>query len=475
MRTLVMGLAAVLATPSAAIASRTQAFEPSADDRFDVEYEGPRVDEPWWTLFDGDELSSLVEQGLAGNRDMAAAWGRVEQAEARTVQTLSPVLPTVSFDLSESTSPYDSLGFQFGGLPSTSGEGADDTPEVYHSGSAMLNVRVPLNLWDGSLSAIHASRYDEAASEGDGEAQAMALASRIAGAYFDILTAREQVGVVEEQVETHVALLELTQLRYEHSDASGLDVLQQKQQLAATQAMLPQARSTKRSQENQLAALLGGTAAVEVRASSLPDLPTAPGTGTPADLLRNRPDLRASSARLVSARSRKLASIGALAPSLSISGSVGTQMIYFEEMDTQQTWGLGASLSIPIFQGARNWAALAEASAGQRAAADTHSQTVLQAIGDVENAFIREGETAEQLTAHLAQLDAAQLTFEESRRQYAAGLTSYLTVLTALTSQQQAELSVLSTRRSLLDSRVRVYESLGGAWTDSLSATAGGR
>jgi outer membrane protein, multidrug efflux system len=475
MRSMVLSLVAALAVPASAVAARIEAYQPSDGDRFESEIEGTAVNEPWWTVFADDELASLVEQGLTGNRDLAAAWGRVEQAQARTVQTLSPVLPSVSFDVLESTSPYDSLGFQFGGLPSGPGGDADDDPEVYHSGSAMLNVRVPLNLWNGTLSAVHASRFDAAASEGDGEAQAMALASRIAGAYFDVLAAREQVQIVRGQIEAHDALLELTQLRYRQSDASALDVLQQKQQQASTQAMLPQARVTLRTQENQLAALLGRSEPVTVLGSSLPNLPPAPATGTPADLADNRPDLRASDARLVAARSRKDAAVGALAPSLSLSGNVGTQLIYFDELDTQETWGLGASLSIPLFQGARNWAALIEARAGQRVAADSHSQAVLQAIGDVENAVVREQETAEQLRAHQAQLDAARLAFDESRRHYESSLTSYLTVLTALSSQQQAELSVLSTRRSLLDARIRLYESLGGAWTDGLSATAGGR
>lgn len=481
---------ATLALPGIASAARIEAYEPAAGDRFEMEQRGVALDEPWWTFFDDDELTHLVEEGLAGNGDMAAAWGRVEQAQARTVQTLSPVLPSVSFDVLGSTSPYDSLGFSFGGFPKVEcpeypdvpgiewpecEEDTTENPAVYHAGSAMLNVRVPLALWNGTLSAVHASRYDAAASEGDGEAQALALASRIAGAYFDVLAAREQVHIVQGQIEAHGALLELTELRYHQSDASALDVLQQKQQQASTQAMLPQARATLRTQENQLTALLGRRAPVTVLESSLPDLPPAPATGTPADLADNRPDLRASDARLVAAQSRKDAAAGALAPSLSLSGNVGTQLIYFDELDTQETWGLGASLSIPLFQGTRNWAALIEARAGQRVAADSHSQAVLQAIQDVENAVVREQETTEQLRAHQAQLDAARLAFDESRRHYESSLTSYLTVLTALSSQQQAELSVLSTRRNLLDARIRLYESLGGAWTDGLSATDGGR
>ena len=63
--------------------------------------------------------------------------------------------------------------------------------------------------------------------------------------------------------------------------------------------------------------------------------------------------------------------------------------------------------------------------------------------------------------------------YTEARALYAGGLTTYLTVLTALNTRHQSQLNVLSAHRDLIDARIDLYEALGGPWTDSLSAGRG--
>lgn len=475
MRGTTMALTALLvATGSVQAGASGPAFEgPDEQDRFVEQRDGTPLGQPWWEGFHDDELTRMIDEGLLANGDVQAAFMRVEQAQAAAQLSLVPILPSVSFDVSESTAPYDSLGFQMGGIPSAPGE--DDPPEVYHTGSAMLSGRIPLTIWGGSIPSYRAGRLDAAASEGDGEAQALRLAGSIARAYFDVVAAREQLQLIQVQIETNRALLEITELRYLTSEATGLDVLQQRQQLAATEALVPQARSLARTRQQQLTVLLGRQVDQEatVTRAELPQLPVDPDSGVPLDLLANRPDLRASGRRLEAAGARKNASIQSFLPGLSLSGQVGTQAMYVEELETQETWGVGATLSIPLFQGTTNWANFVQARSATRSATATHEQAIRQAVQEVEGALVREEETRAQLEAYTRLLEASRLAFTEAQQRYAAGLTSYLTVLTAINSQQQAELNVLSAHRDLIDARITVHESLGGPWTTGLST--GGR
>jgi len=303
----------------------------------------------------------------------------------------------------------------------------------------------------------------------------VALAGNIARAYYDVVAAQEQLALLHGQIETNRALLELTELRYLTSEATGLDVLQQRQQLAATEALVPGARALARTRQQQLTVLLGRDVDDEatVSAAQLPGLPPDPATGRPLDLLDNRPDLKASGLRLQAAGARKNASIQSFLPGLALSGQVGTQAMYVDEMETQETWGVGATLSLPLFQGTANWASFVEARAAAGSATATHEQAVRQAVQQVEGALFNEQEVGAQLDAYRRMLEASQLAFTEARERYAAGLTNYLTVLTAINAQQQAELNVLSAHRSLIDARIAVHESLGGPWTAGLST--GGR
>ena len=86
-------------------------------------------------------------------------------------------------------------------------------------------------------------------------------------------------------------------------------------------------------------------------------------------------------------------------------------------------------------------------------------------FAEVEAALVQETRQRELLTAYDAQLEAATLTFEESRQQYLAGLTNHLSVLTALQGQLQAELNVITARRDVIGARIQLHQALGGSWT----------
>ncbi|MBT3223133.1 MAG: TolC family protein, partial [Proteobacteria bacterium] len=116
----------------------------------------------WWVDFGDEHLNELMSTGMANNHDLQAGWSRVEQARAVSTQNLSAFLPVVGFDVSANTSPYDSLGFQFGGLPR---DPTAETPDVYHTGSAMLSARVPLDVWGRDVLNHRASRFDLLAAE----------------------------------------------------------------------------------------------------------------------------------------------------------------------------------------------------------------------------------------------------------------------------------------------------------------------
>jgi outer membrane protein, multidrug efflux system len=484
-----LGITLALAgSAQAAPRDRAAAARPLLDETFSAGSTDPVSHEPWWTTVEDPVLAALIDEGLSGNGDLQAAWDRAVQADARAASSLAGVLPSASLDAGVNLAPYDSLGFSFGGFPEMEWpefpdipgiewpefeEDATEDPDVYWTGQVMASVRVPLDLWGTAIPTHQAGRFDAQAAEGDAAAQALSLATRIAGAYYDVVAARQQLAIVQRQLQTNEALLEITELRFEQSEATALDVLQQRQQVAATQSLLPQARQVATTREQQLAVLLGRnpTDDLGLALTELPGPGPLPATGSPLDLTDNRPDLRAAADRLDAAWHRKDGAIRSFLPSLALTGQAGMQWNHLTEYDSQNTWGAGVSLSLPLFEGTRRWQGLREARAGEDEAVHLYRQLLLGAVQQVEGALVAETGQRAQLTALRAQRGAATTAFEESRARYAAGLTSYLTVLLALTTQQQAELSVLQAERAVLDTRIQLHESLGGRWTETLSGS----
>lgn len=458
-----------------------------------------RADESdeWWTSLEDPALNGLVVEALEANHDIGAAQARFHAAAGVTLQSLSPLLPTASFDVGLSAVPTSAATFQTSsGLETAFGELAmlkalhpevfgpppdpddddDDSPDHAWNGSALLNFGLGIDL-GRSVTSLRASQLDAAAAKHDRDGVARAIVQQVVSAWLDVRTSRARIALIEGQIETNTNLLEITRARFIGSDARGLDVLQQQQQLAATKALLPQAQQILRLREVQLATLLGRNPSDPglPTDAGLPPLPAAPGVGTPADLMTTRPDLASASNRYLSARNRVASSALSFAPTFRLTGNVGYQLRWFEEWDSQETWGFGAAVSVPIFGGLLRHGQLKQAMASRDAAARSLSSAAQTAQAEVESALIREETHADRLVALSDQLQSARVAYEESSRQYASGLVNYLTVLTSLASWQAAELNQLQAQRDVLGARVDLHTALGAPWVARLNSAGGAR
>ncbi|MEE9386147.1 MAG: TolC family protein [Nannocystaceae bacterium] len=421
----------------------------------------------WWQTFDDSLLDALVEQGLEHSYELAVALGRIEEADAVLHQALAPLLPRLSWDTAVNVAPLDSLGFQFGGGSSggggaAPGQGGGDLPSLYYMGSSALNLSIELDVAGRKVLARRASQRDLAASHHDRDDAARRLVASIVSAYYDIVTSRAQKVVVVRQLDTSIELLELTELRFRMGQANAGEVLQQRQQLASARTLLPRARIQERAFEHRLALLLAQSQArVVATAVSLPELGPRPAAGRPGDLLATRPDLRAAAERLEGARRRERSARRDFAPSLRLSGQSGMQFIDLGDVSTQWFWGVGATLSVPIYNGAVTLHRLRQRQAQTRTLGHQLSAATLAAAAEVDDAWSRETQQSEVLTATRSQSRAADEAFAEAKRRYRDGLGAYLGVLAALQAAHQAELSVITAQRDLIAARIQLHLALG--------------
>ncbi len=401
----------------------------------------------------------LIDEALTSNHDLAAVREAAEVARQAAAGARSVLLPGASLDGAWSTSNTASLtaqGFQTQGLPDT-----------YQSASLSLGATWLVDVFGGARLSWRASRWDAEAARGDLQAAELSVASGVAGAWYDLLAAREQEAIAERRVAASDELLELVELRYERGDASALELLQQRQEAASTRTSLPSAQLAVRASETVVAVLVGRSPTDPVpSAASLPDLGGAPSVGAPADLVDARPDLRAAQADLEAAEARQRAASRAFAPTIAASAFTGQTGRYFDDWSTTESWTVGASASLPLFSGGANLAGFQAARAATSASEHAMASAFLSAVQDVEIALASEAQTRATASAAATQLQAAQLAFDEARRQYADGLTSYLTVLSTHQALRGAELTDLSARRDVLSARISLLDALGAGLTE---------
>jgi len=442
---------------------------PAADEQWSQGDSSSMDGAPWWHSFGDSILDDLMMEGMQASPDLAGAWDRVVQADALAGQLMAGLMPVVTADGVIAHAPTESLSFGVG-YPTQFEQ------DVYSQGSLGLNASMAVDLFGRTATAWRAGRYDAEAVRGDKDAVALSLSIRIAQAYFDLVEARELVTLTQEQLTTNEAILELTSMRYQTSgDSTGLDVLQQRQQTESARTRVPQAELNEALASQRIHLLLGQRASrsPHVSTQALPDLPPQPNLGSPADLLDNRPDLKAAADRLDAARLSKTSATLALTPSIGASGGVGQQFISIEELDWQDTWSVGMTASVPLFNGGAIYNGVREAKASERAAARSVQSALLTAMQEVEGALEQERRQQAVLDATRSQLAAAQDAFVDARGRYGQGLIDYQQVLTSLTALQGAQQSELSARRDLLNVRISLHQSLGGTWTRQASTSSG--
>jgi NodT family efflux transporter outer membrane factor (OMF) lipoprotein len=451
------------------------------------------VDPHWWDLFGDPELTSLEGRVAAANLNVRLATVRLLESRSQRQITGADQFPTLQgdgsytrqevsqkgvlslFGSSSSGSSFGSTASSANGVTGRSG----GIPNSVTGGRAVP----PFNLWQYGFDASweldlwgRVRREVEGADasvEASSDARRNALLSvlaEVARDYVQLRGIQTQLGIAHDNIRTEQESLSLSQDRARAGLTTDLDVVNAAAQLASTQAQVPQLEQQQAQTINALSFLLGeapGTLEAElVSAKPVPPVPPRVPIGLPSELARRRPDIRQAEAQLHAATADIGVAVADFYPKITLDGSIGLQALKFKDLGNwnARQYGLGPTISLPIFEGGRLRATLALRRVEQQEAALNYQQTVLQAWHDVDNA----------LTAYAAEQkrrDALQEAVVENRRavdlsrqRYTQGVADFLNVLDAERSLLQAQQQLADSTTTVSQNLVQLYKALGGGW-----------
>ncbi|MCF7847714.1 MAG: efflux transporter outer membrane subunit [Kiritimatiellales bacterium] len=410
----------------------------------------------WWESFQSLELNGLIDEALTNSPTLRQSWARLAQAEAIAVKTGAP--------------RYPELGYA-AGASATRRSSVDHGHTTINDYSLGLAANYEVDLWGRIKSETEAAALDREASREDVNTAAITLASQVALRWSGIVSQRLQTDVIRRQLESNKTSLELVELRFRKSQSNALDVYQQRQSVAATEALIPLADLREGLLANELAALLGRTdfQSLEIADSNLPMVgEKIPATGIPADVLANRPDVRRAGLRLQSTDWSVGAARADRLPAIRLSASAEYTDSSLSDLFDNWYANLAASLTGPIFDAHRRKAEVerVRAVADERLAA--YRETVVNAIKEVEDALVSEQKQRKYIVALDRNLAMSRNAYDEALNRYRNGLSEYLPVLVQLVSLQNLERTRVEAQYTLLQYRINLFRALGGSWTDEL-------
>lgn len=416
----------------------------------------PTEDLPrWWNRFGDPVLARVIERALANSPDTKAALARVREARARRNSQESTLFPTLDAGASTQSRTSDRDGGETRSGTSYAA-GLDTAWEVDLFGRRRSQVEVAaanLGVAEETMHSVHA-----------------ALAAEVATAYTQLRTNENRLGVLRRTVATREETAQLATWRRQAGEADALEASQAMSSLESARAALPSLEQAIAQGRNRLAVLAGespGALDVVLGDSTLiPNPPASVATGIPADVVRQRPDVRVAGYRMLAAAAATKAARAERFPSLRISGSVGIDTVdrvrWFDPESSAAS--LVAGVTAPVFDAGRIRSDIEASEALETQAAEDYRASVLAALGEVEDALIACRRTGERLVSLEKATRLAREADELARQRYQAGEIDFLDVLDSQRTLLGLEDSLLTTRTDRTTAYIRLYQALGGGW-----------
>ncbi len=460
------------------------------------------VDPNWWRVFKDPVLTGLMRRVAASNLDVRASTFRLAQSRAQRGVTGAGLYPTLNGNLSytrERISPNGVaalFGGGAGGSPATGNNGSGSSTQTSSNGlggrqgaipSSVGGTSIPpfdlfqggfdasweLDLWGRVRRQVEAA---DAAIDASVEARRQLLIaslSELARDYIQLRGTQEMLSIARANLKSAQESAGLTRERASGGLATDLDVAQALAQVENTAATIPQYEQQIAQGINAISLLLGAPpGALSAELSPKKPVPPAPPTvpiGLPSELVKRRPDIRQSEAQLHAAVADIGAAEAAFFPTVTLSGSAALQATQFKTWGniSSATYGLGPSLTLPIFEGGRLRRTLELRKAAEREAAVNYQRTVLGAFHDVDNALIAYRTEQRRRERLAAQVTQARRQLDLARQQYRSGLSNFLDVLTAQRTVFSAEEQLANSTALVGTNLVALYNALGGGWETS--------
>ena len=416
------------------------------------------VEEKWWTLYGDATLDELVATALARNPDVEFAIARIEESNAQLREAGAAFLPEIDGGLNATRSRV-SAGTAFPNPP----------PLVRNDVRLQLTTSFELDFWGRLRRGVEAARSLALGTRYSREVVALTLEGLVAQTYFTVRALDTQIAYSAATLAARRESVDVVGARVKGGLASELDSNQAAIALHDASLQLQDLQRQRDLAEHQLAVLTSRLdyrlppAPLAAMPSALPQLPAA---GLPSALLERRPDVRQAEQLLVAANAQVGVAKAAYFPTISLlAGDGGESRALAGILSAPaRIWSVGIGAAVPLLDWGRTTARVQGAEARKDQAVATYRKTAETAFREVADALteLRTANATQREFEDRAALARDTLNIVNAR--YRSGLSTYLEVLDAQRTANDADLAVARNRLALLNASVALMKALGGGW-----------
>ncbi|MFK2930953.1 efflux transporter outer membrane subunit [Dyella agri] len=400
----------------------------------------------WWRAFNDPALNALVDQALAHNLDVAQAVERVRAVRVLQQHSGAPYLPYLKASTDQTIDPDASASYLVAGF--------DASWEFGLFGRAKGAQREAQGQLNASMADLHAAR--------------VTLVAEVVRNWIELRTAQQQEALLQQIGELRSHQLELLKIRQRLQLAPAGAVDQAAAAAAQAQAALAAPRQAVNEAAQRLAVLAGQNHPdpAWLQTGPQPQLGAWELPGTPANLLRTRPEIARAEADVLRAAGELGVAHADRFPNIGLDAS----MVWATDLNNNRAHAVsnglvtvGPMFSMPLFDWGLREANEHAKSHELKASVLAYRQAVLQGVAEVETALgaLQQQQQREQHTLEAWQ--ALQRVDDTLQTRVKLKLESPLVLTDGQLAANQAAIELAEARAARSLAYVALFKALGGA------------
>ncbi|MBX5013926.1 efflux transporter outer membrane subunit [Rhizobium lentis] len=412
----------------------------------------------WWNSFSDRTLNQYVATGLDENLSVQQALERINAAAADVTITGAGGFPNLDFGASHTICK------------------ARDVTSTQNISGGQLSLTWLLDVFGQYRRSTESALASLDSAHAAVDVAKLALIKDLVSSYIDARYYQQRVSISRANLKSRQETYDLTNFQLEAGAASRLDVSQAEALVQSTIAELPSLELNFRVSAHHIATLIALPSEMVVKQlqknEGQPVYREKINAGIPADLIRNRPDIREAERNLAAATAKIGVAEARLYPAITLSGSITPS--YINQRGRRgdiSKWSFGPSLDLPILDGGRLRANVETSKSAAAAAYISWKSTVLTAVQEVQDALTAARRDVRTVNSRHRQVETTEETLKLSVDSYKDGASSLLDVLDAQRQVSSAQAGLATAIQKLAKDHVQLNVAIGGVFAAPMVAS----
>ncbi len=423
----------------------------------------------WRDFFKDENLAVLIDSALKNNQELNITLQEINIAKNDIRFRKAAYLPFIGIGGAagiDKSGLYTSKGASDASNQVMPGKSFPDPLPDYLVG---VNLSWEVDIWKKLRNSKNAAVNRYLASVEGKNFMVTHLIAEIAASYYELLALDNQLDILRKNIAIQQNALEIVKLEKNSARVTELAVKKFEAEVLKNQSRQYEILQMITVTENRINFLVGRFPQPVKRTTGdfLNMRPDSLAAGVPAQLLKNRPDIRQTEQRLIASRLEVKAVRAEFYPSLTIRSGAGYNAFnpkYLINTPQSLIYMLAGDLMAPLINRNAIKAEYYSANARQVQAVYDYERTLLSACIEVSNQLLGITNLKKNYELKEKQVEALNASIDISTILFRSARADYMEVLMTQRDALDARFELIDTRKQQFMAMINLYRALGGGW-----------